>query len=147
MLGVVDETGRLQYGQIFVQFARNHSLKLLRKEDAKTVLTGTVLITKNPCIVAGDVRIFEAVDIPELHHLYDVVVFPQSGPRPHPDEMAGSDLDGDEYSVIWDQQLLLEKNEAPFDFSVEKEVIPYDPEKIVSLNKNFLNTMLCFRTS
>ncbi|CAL2030215.1 unnamed protein product [Caenorhabditis brenneri] len=142
LFGVVDETGRLQYGQVFVQYSSNilnkHPVRLADQSVQNgVVVTGPILISKNPCIVPGDVRIFEAVDIPELHHMCDVVVFPQSGPRPHPDEMAGSDLDGDEYSVIWDPQMLLEWNEPAFDFSVEKQRIEWDPNEVDDLMREF----------
>ncbi|KAI1712704.1 RNA dependent RNA polymerase domain-containing protein [Ditylenchus destructor] len=120
MFGVVDDTGFLQYGQVFVQYTKNASLHNPADGAHKIVRTGPIMVTKNPCIVGGDVRIFEAVDIPALRHHNDVIVFPQSGPRPHPDEMAGSDLDGDEYGVIWDEQLMISANETAFDYTGEK---------------------------
>ncbi|RCN41783.1 RNA dependent RNA polymerase [Ancylostoma caninum] len=144
MLGVVDETGQLQYGQIFVQYTENIALKTPPPNASKKILTGKVLLTKNPCIVAGDVRVFTAVDIPELHHLCDVVVFPMHGPRPHPDEMAGSDLDGDEYSVIWDSDLLLDRNEEPFDYTADKpQIIPIKKE---TLNEDMVNFYISYIT-
>ncbi|CEF62701.1 RNA-dependent RNA polymerase, eukaryotic-type family-containing protein [Strongyloides ratti] len=120
MFGVIDETGSLEYGQVFIQYSLNinSSSKKTKNKDDKKVHLGKVMITKSPTIVAGDVRIFEAVDVNLLHDLVDVIVFPRDGPFPHTTEMAGSDLDGDEYSVIFDEELFFEYNMKPFDFDV-----------------------------
>ncbi|VDN25642.1 unnamed protein product [Gongylonema pulchrum] len=116
----MDETGQLQSGQVFVQYTVNMSLKSLSQFALKAIVTGKMM--------------FEAVDIPELHHLVDVVVFPQHGPRPHPDEMAGSDLDGDEYVVIWDPDLMLQHSENAQDFAqkgvLENKIV--GPENMAS---------------
>ncbi|CAF1557797.1 unnamed protein product, partial [Didymodactylos carnosus] len=134
MFGVVDEYGVLEPKQVFIQYSRMHTSKLdensqnkySRSDNEEIVLEGKVIITKNPCHHPGDLRIFEAVNYPRLHHLKDVVVFPQKGSelyipifclviydcyiiigdRPHPNEISGSDLDGDEYVVIWHEDLL-----------------------------------------
>ena len=55
----------------------------------KLVVTGPLVVTRNPCLHPGDVRQLEAVDVHELSHLCDCVVFPRCGPRPHSNEMAG----------------------------------------------------------
>ena len=70
-------------------------------------------------------RKFEAVDVGALHHLVDCIVFPAKGARPHPDEMSGSDLDGDKYFVTWYEKFICEReNEPPMDFtSPEKKVL------------------------
>ncbi|GMS82575.1 hypothetical protein PENTCL1PPCAC_4750, partial [Pristionchus entomophagus] len=107
MYGVLDETGLLQYGQVFIQYSPS-----IRNASDKTILhLGPVLVSKNPCHAPGDARVFEAVWQPSLSHLSDVIVFPRYGERPHADEMAGSDLDGDEYSVVFDPKMLLVRNE------------------------------------
>jgi len=102
MMGTADETQSLCYGEVFVQY----SVNLDRPKAETKILEGPVVIAKNPCFHPGDLRKFMAVNKPQLKHMIDCVVFPTQGPRPHPDEMSGSDLDGDMYFVCWHNQLL-----------------------------------------
>ena len=70
------------------------------------ILTGDLMVTRNPCLHPGDIRVLTAVNRPELSHLYNVVVFSSKGTRPMCNMMAGGDLDGDVYFVCWDDQLM-----------------------------------------
>jgi len=75
MMGCLDETRTLNYGQVFIQ-ASNRA-----DDHDKFIVTGKVVVAKNPCLHPGDVRVLHAVDVPDLHHMFDCVVFPQQGPR------------------------------------------------------------------
>ncbi|CAF0883936.1 unnamed protein product [Adineta ricciae] len=125
MFGIVDEYAVLEEGEVFVQYTRLHEHTLERTErtgDERVILEGNVVITKNPCHHPGDLRVFKAVNRKELHHLVDCVVFPQKGRRPHPNEISGSDLDGDEYVVIWHEYLIpTTENEEAYNYDGQDE--------------------------
>ncbi|XP_035696221.1 probable RNA-dependent RNA polymerase 1 [Branchiostoma floridae] len=119
MLGVLDETGTLEYGQVFVQYTED----ITDKGGETKVLTGDVVVSRNPCFHPGDVRKLRAVDVPALHHMVDVIVFPSKGPRPHPNEMSGGDLDGDQFFVTWHPDLLFQRpNADPMHFKAPKKI-------------------------
>ncbi|KAF7817247.1 RNA-dependent RNA polymerase 6 [Senna tora] len=132
LMGVLDELGVLEQGQCFVQVSTpslencfsKHGSRFKETKNLQAV-TGYVVIAKNPCLHPGDVRILEAVDAPELHHLYDCLVFPQKGDRPHTNEASGSDLDGDLYFVTWDENLIppSKKSWIPMEYSSEESRI------------------------
>ncbi|KAK4479818.1 hypothetical protein RD792_015357 [Penstemon davidsonii] len=126
MMGCLDETGTLEYGQVFVQFSgagnrRFYEESLLysetNKDDYNYLIKGKVVVAKNPCLHPGDVRVLKAVDVPALHHMVDCVVFPRKGIRPHPNECSGSDLDGDIYFVCWDTDLIPPNQTQPMDYN------------------------------
>ncbi|KAH9666212.1 RNA-dependent RNA polymerase 6 [Citrus sinensis] len=107
------ELGELKECQCFIQVSESSLENCFSKHGSRfaetkklQVINGFVVIAKNPCLRPGDVRILEAVDRPELHHLCDCLVFPQKGDRPHTNEASGSDLDGDLYYVTWDENLI-----------------------------------------
>ncbi|KAL7132670.1 hypothetical protein ABFS83_12G090400 [Erythranthe nasuta] len=126
MMGCLDETGILKYGQVFVRYSgavkrgifddsydNNNSAANERFDPVR----GKVVVAKNPCLHPGDVRVLTAVDVPELRHMVDCVVFPKNGKRPHPNECSGSDLDGDVYFVCWDSDLIPTKQVEPMDYN------------------------------
>ncbi|KAL3582307.1 hypothetical protein D5086_016639 [Populus alba] len=127
MMGCLDETITLEYGQVFVQFSGSRFQNLYDSSDMFSergrgqcyLIEGSVVVAKNPCLHPGDVRILKAVDVPALHHMVDCVVFPQKGPRPHPNECSGSDLDGDIYFVCWDPELIPSQQISPMDYTPE----------------------------
>ncbi|CAF0730149.1 unnamed protein product [Adineta steineri] len=147
LIGVVDEYGVLEYGEVFVQFSNLRSKTLYRQTqspvnspnsdfddqisnefewtETKILNNIRVVVTKHPCHHPGDMRTFNAVDKPELRHLRDCIVFPQKGQRPHSNEISGSDLDGDEYAVFWLDLLVPNtENFQPYDYDSQQPPIP-----------------------
>jgi len=119
LIGVIDETNTLDYGQIFIQYSEaseDVNGKQIFNYDKTKVLEGPVVIAKCPCLHPGDCRLLTAIDVPALHHLKDVIVFPAKGKRPHTDECSGSDLDGDQYFATWNKKLLNIENQEPMSY-------------------------------
>ncbi|CAF1163510.1 unnamed protein product [Rotaria sordida] len=112
LFGVVDETGTLRYGEVFIRIER----KPESGDASSKIITGPVIVTRNPCFHPGDIRRLNAVNVPALHDLKNVIVFPMNGEQSHPAEMSGGDLDGDIFWVSHEQRLLFENNEKPFDY-------------------------------
>lgn len=97
--------------EVFVQLSKNI-------EGKPEVILGPMLIARNPSLHPGDVRVVCGVDVPRLRHLKDVVVLPQTGDRDVASMCSGGDLDGDDFLVIWDKDLLpREWNLDPMDYS------------------------------
>lgn len=87
------------------------------------VIEGLCILARNPSLHPGDIRVVRAVDRPELKHLRNVVVLPQTGSRSIANMCSGGDLDGDDYIVIWDEALIPSKvNEEPMDFTPPEAV-------------------------
>ena len=126
LLGCIDETGTLKgyfknampvngsyeerlaaLPEIFVQICR-------QDQDGKyEIIEGLCILARNPSLHPGDIRVVRAVNRPELRELRDVVVLPQTGDQDIASMCSGGDLDGDDYLVIWDPDLI------PTDWSTE----------------------------
>lgn len=108
VLGCTDESRELigsfanstRLPQIFLQVSD------LENPGKYKIIQGICIVARNPSLQPGDIRVVEAVDLNSLHHLKNVVVFPQTGDRDLPSMCSGGDLDGDDFFVSWDKQLI-----------------------------------------
>lgn len=90
LIGCLDETETLEYGQVYVRITMNKTelqfgeqIFFQKVDDTTSIIKGKVVVTKNPCLHPGDVRVLEAVYEVALEDkgLVDCVVFPQKGKR------------------------------------------------------------------
>ncbi|KAF2449704.1 RdRP-domain-containing protein [Karstenula rhodostoma CBS 690.94] len=101
LFGIMDETGYLEEGEIFVTFDEApfigcHTLDLDNRP---------MLVTRSPALHPGDIQMATNIIPPESHPLRalrNCIVFSQKGARDLPSCLSGGDLDGDVYNVIWD---------------------------------------------
>ncbi|KAK1145215.1 hypothetical protein N8T08_004367 [Aspergillus melleus] len=103
LYGIMDETGFLQEGEVYVTY------DTLEGKLALPPPPGKLLVTRSPALHDGDVQ-FGINMIPPSGHalraLRNCVVFSQKGERDLPSQLSGGDLDGDLYHVIWDNALV-----------------------------------------
>lgn len=117
LLGIMDETGVLEEGQVYCTVSS--------EERGKLVLTGSVVVTRSPALHPGDVQCAFAVNVPEnspLMALRNCVVFSSKGDRDLPSQLSGGDLDGDLYNVIHDASLYPAIAAVPADYPIQKPI-------------------------
>ena len=99
--GASDPYDQLNYGECFFQ-------PTLHKAECNAFsFTEFVLLMRRPSYHVGDVRVLRLTHKNEAYKdLYDCIVFPNQGTRPHAYDCARGRVGGDKYFVCWDQSLL-----------------------------------------
>ena len=131
VIGIMDEYGILEYGQAFLR---------IRRKNLDLTLNKKCTIAKCPCLHPGDVRVLdfkcyiegdESTEKYKIFDLYEnVLIFPSKGERPHPNECSGSDLDGDNYFVFYDEDLILDDKKLSKPMNYSFSLKPLTKEKI-----------------
>ncbi|OCK84898.1 RdRP-domain-containing protein [Lepidopterella palustris CBS 459.81] len=112
LFGIMDETGILEEGQVYIV--------------ADVPLSPQwVVITRAPALHPGDIQVAKCVEVPPnspLSKLQNCVVFSQKGVRDLPSQLSGGDLDGDLYNVIYDPRLMPKRLHPPADYARQNPV-------------------------
>lgn len=111
LFGVMDETGFLEAGQVYVTYDTTYGVSNGRRINA-TLEDGRILVTRSPALHPGDIQVVNMVTPPKGHalrSLQNCIVFSQQGNRDLPSQLSGGDLDGDLYNIIWDPRAMPER--------------------------------------
>ncbi|KAF8005973.1 hypothetical protein BT93_K0299 [Corymbia citriodora subsp. variegata] len=151
LLGCLDEARTLDYGEVYVRVTMTKAelesgeQRFFRKvNDTTAAVLGKVIVTKNPCLHPGDIRVLKAVFKVELEEtdLVDCIVFPQQGERPHPNECSGGDLDGDLFFISWDEDIIPLQTDAPMDYTGGRQRIMDHDVTLEEIHKFFVDYMI-----
>ena len=142
--GIMDEFNVLEYGEAFLHIKRDNLDLILDKKCA---------IAKCPCLYPGDIRLLtfrkyhkndKSTKKYEVFNRYEnVLIFPSKGKRPHPNESSGSDLDGDDYFVFYDKDLIPKETIEPLPYESKETKIdklePYTIKDVISYYAEYIN--------
>jgi RNA-dependent RNA polymerase len=155
LLGCVDETGELKGHFSDAQPPDGASVEERinalpevfcyvdpKKTGIYKAIEGVCIIARNPSLHPGDIRVVRAIDNANLHHLRNVVVLPQTGDRDLGNMCSGGDLDGDDYWIIWDQDLIPQEwNHTAMDFMADPPRRVKDEVTVKDMTEFFVNYM------
>ena len=114
LFGVCDPTGKLRYDECHVRVT-------IEGKGVRSLHGSWVIVARNPCLHPGDIRKLHVTCLPELDLLVDCIVFPITGRVPAPSMMSGGDLDGDQFFVSWDSDLIPTSIHEPHFYPAAKE--------------------------
>ncbi|MCQ2817547.1 MAG: RNA dependent RNA polymerase, partial [archaeon] len=116
-IGVIDFYGILKEDEVFIQYEKENG--------EKAVVTGDILVTKNPCLSPFDIQKVKGISNKRFEEYFtNVIVFPAKGKIPMPSKITGSDLDGDVHWVCWDKRLM----------KIKKDFMNYDDKAKMIIN-------------
>ena len=130
-MGAADPTGLLKDNEIFLQIKED-------EDSPSRIISGRVLIYRNPCLHPGDLRWVTAVDHPALRQWMNIVLLPTKNTNISlAAACSGGDLDGDHFAVIWDPRFIIPDQNpySPLNYSELAKGAPEDfrPEMEASL--------------
>jgi len=133
LIGVMDVTGELDERQVYITYDWEEGQLGIDPPPED----GPVIVTRSPAMHPGDFQMVWNKRPREGSHLAKLrncIVFSKKGERDLPSQLAGGDLDGDLYHIIWDPDLVVHASISPYKAAEYKKAKPVDWGRPVELH-------------